>query len=74
MLMLCNVPMFEGIRIHPGNSAADTEGCLLPGLSRAEDWVSSSRVAFNRLFDKLYAAEESDDKITIKIENSKEEK
>lgn len=56
------VPGFTGIRIHAGNSADDTEGCLLPGeqlrydANGVPDGVLRSRVAFDRLFAKLAAA------------------
>jgi hypothetical protein len=46
---------FSGVRIHPGNKAADTEGCLLPGRTRAPDFVGESRAAFDALFGKLQA-------------------
>lgn len=28
---LCDVPGFDAIMVHPGNTAEDTAGCLLPG-------------------------------------------
>jgi len=54
--LLLDVPAYAGIRIHPGNTAADTEGCLLPGINKGIDKVTSSRVAFNALFGKMKAA------------------
>jgi len=67
--LLMNVPNFEGIRIHPGNTAADTEGCLLPGKHRdvASATVQLSIAAFMELFGKLKAALERE-KVFINIE------
>ena len=48
--LLVNVPGYDGIRIHPGNTAADTEGCLLPGEARSVDTVLNSRSAWQKLF------------------------
>ena len=55
MPLLLNVAGYEGIRIHPGNSAIDTEGCLLPGISFVHDGIYNSRRAYDRLFKKLQA-------------------
>ena len=44
---------FTGIRIHAGNTDADTEGCLLLGTSRGPDRVNDSRTAFNQFFEHL---------------------
>ncbi len=54
--LLLDVPAFAGIRIHPGNTDTDTEGCLLPGKTKSPDMVGSSRAAFTVLFDKIKAA------------------
>ena len=54
--LFLNVPNFAGIRIHSGNTAADTEACILVGTSKGTDFVGSSRVAFNALFPKLEKA------------------
>lgn len=63
--LLVDVPGFEGIRIHPGNSAADTEGCILVGTAPATDWVGGSRAAFDSLFLLLQHA--NPDTMTITI-------
>lgn len=51
--LLLNVPNYEGIRIHAGNTAADTEGCLLPGAIAETNRVLNSRIAFNQLFSTI---------------------
>lgn len=67
MPLLLNVPSFEGIRIHAGNTAADTEGCILVGFSRAPDYVGSSKAAFDALFAKIEKALADNDKVWIRI-------
>ena len=56
--LVCDVPGFSGVRIHPGNFPSDTEGCLLPGRDRLPDAVQGSRLAFVDLFAKLQGAAE----------------
>ena len=51
--LLLNVPGFAGIRIHSGNTAADTEGCLLVGTTCQADFIGNSRVAFQALMPKI---------------------
>jgi hypothetical protein len=51
--ILLNVPGYLGIRIHTGNTAIHTEGCLLPGKQRLTDKVLFSADAFKQLNDKI---------------------
>lgn len=67
--LLLDVPGFVGIRIHPGNSAGDTEGCILPGLVRAGMTVSQSRKAFDLLFGKINDAIALGGQVTIELRN-----
>lgn len=67
--LLLAVPNFEGIRIHPGNTIEDTEGCILVGTARVADTVVNSRVAFNILFEKMQTAIERGESINIEITN-----
>lgn len=56
--LLLNVPNFEGVRIHPGNSNHDTEGCILVGRTRSKDYIGQSRKAFDSLFLKMQKAKQ----------------
>jgi len=48
-----NVPGFQGIRIHPGNTAEDTEGCILVGVNDQVGMIHQSKVTFDKLFNIL---------------------
>jgi hypothetical protein len=62
---LINVPGYDGVLIHIGNTARDTEGCLLVGRNTQVGKVLDSRKTFIELYDRLLGAK---DDIYIKIE------
>jgi hypothetical protein len=53
MPLLMNVPFYDGVRIHPGNTAEATEGCLLVGRKKGPDEILESVLAFKDLFPKI---------------------
>jgi hypothetical protein len=65
MPLVGNVPDFEGVRIHPGNTAADTEGCCLVGESQGRDAIGQSRAAFDALWPKIRDAVNNGEEVTI---------
>ena len=57
MLWVRDVPNFEWIYIHPGNTHVHTEGCLLVGTKANDDMtISNSRVAYRRLYKQVVEA------------------
>lgn len=54
--LLLDVPNFEGVRIHSGNSEADSSGCPLIGLQRSFDTITHSRAAMSKFMPLLMAA------------------
>ena len=64
------VPGFTGIRIHAGNTQADTAGCLLVGRIRAYDRVEESKLALMNVMEHLRRATTAGDLITITIEDA----
>ena len=65
--LLLNVPQFEGVRIHTGNTPADTEGCILVGQRQDTDRILCSKLAFDHLFVQLEAALRDREKIVLRI-------
>jgi hypothetical protein len=63
-----DVPGFEGIRIHPGNTDKDTEGCILLGNTWVGvDFIGNSRMAFATFFPKLQEAIKNGEDVTLEI-------
>lgn len=59
------VPNFTGVRVHAGNKAQDTAGCILVGQHRGDAWIGSSQAALSQLMGKLVDAAS----IELTIEN-----
>jgi hypothetical protein len=66
---LINVPGFTGIRIHIGNKAIETEGCILVGQAKGPASVLRSTVALKGLQPKIQAALDRGEKVEITIVN-----
>ena len=64
---LLNVPGFDGILIHPGNTASDTSGCLLVGKNTIVGKVTDSVNTFNKLMRLLLDAKARGEVIKIHI-------
>lgn len=64
---LLNVPGFEGILIHRGNTPEDTAGCILVGENKAKGRVINSTHYEIRLTEMIERAQTAGESITIEI-------
>lgn len=67
MPLILDVPDFRGVRIHCGNTVADTHGCILVGMSRRDDTIADSRRAFDSVMGRLEYAHIAGEPITLTI-------
>lgn len=74
MPLLSNVKGFAGIRIHPGNTHENTDGCLLPGTTKSltvgDYQVGSSRLAYTKLVGQIQSALSRTEEVWIEIVQS----
>lgn len=65
---LLNVPGYDGILIHIGNSARASAGCILVGENTQVGKVLNSTATFSKLYKILDNANRRGEKITITIQ------
>ena len=67
MPRLKDVPGFDGILIHPGTTALDTNGCILVGKNTKKGKLTDSRACFMEIYKLMKEAADNGEKITIEI-------
>lgn len=68
--LLQNVPGFSGVLMHRGNTAKDTEGCILPGKVKIDAGVGQSKDAEIEIVKLIEAAEADGAEIRIEVQNA----
>lgn len=68
MPRLLNIPGYEGVLIHTGNTAEDSSGCIVVGYNKVVGKVINSMDAFKKIYPILKAASDKGEQITITIQ------
>ena len=68
MPLVQNVKGFDGIRMHSGNTAADTLGCLLLGENKEVGKILNSRATCAKVYPMIKAASDKGERITVTIQ------
>jgi hypothetical protein len=69
LLEVHDVPGFTGIRIHPGNTSLETDGCILPGMETDGTRVLHSRMAYNLVAARLEQVMETGEQVWLEVRN-----
>ena len=64
---LLDVKGFDGVLIHSGNTAKDTDGCVLCGENKVKGQVINSQDTFRKLYPILSAADKRGEQIWITV-------
>ncbi len=70
MPLVNGVQNYAGVRIHPGNTDADTEGCILVGHTKDNNFIGESRKAFGDLLPQVEKACKDCETITLVIHDN----
>lgn len=68
MPLIDKVKAYDGVRIHCGNTADDSLGCIIVGKNKAVGKVLESRETFAKLYARIENAWNKHEEITIKIQ------
>lgn len=69
MLHVTNVPGFEYILIHIGNTDDNTAGCLLVGRSTSENSIAESTIAYEAMYKKVISTFDRGEEVWIEYVN-----
>lgn len=67
MPLLENVPNFSGIRIHSGNTAKDTEGCILVGTLVDQGYIKDSRIVYKKIFSLINVVIQKGEQVVLTV-------